>query len=95
LNIQSNYSQPINLQDIGWNSFFQKNFRTLKIPGSVPARVISEFKDAFQVYSEYGELSATVSGKLRYLAETEEQYPAVGDWVIIKPLIDEFNLIGW
>jgi ribosome biogenesis GTPase / thiamine phosphate phosphatase len=93
LNKESNYSQPIDLQDIGWNSFYQKNFRTLKIPGSVPARVISEFKDAFQVYSEYGELSAVISGKLRYLAETEEQYPAVGDWVIIKPLLDEGKAI--
>jgi ribosome biogenesis GTPase / thiamine phosphate phosphatase len=83
----------MNLKDIGWDSFFQKNFRALRIPGSAPARVISEFKDAFQVYSQYGELSATVSGKLRYLAETEEQFPAVGDWVIIKPLIDEGKAI--
>ncbi|MBN1376306.1 MAG: ribosome small subunit-dependent GTPase A [Dehalococcoidia bacterium] len=77
------------LQDLGWDSFFQKSFRTLKIPDTVPARVISEFKGAFQVYSQSGELTATVSGKMRYLAETEEQYPSVGDWVVIKPLPDE------
>ena len=93
MNIDSNYSQPISLQDIGWDSFFQKNFHTLKIPDSVPARVISEFKDAFQVYSQYGELTATVSGKMRYLAEAEKQYPAVGDWVVIKPLINEQKCI--
>ena len=89
MNIESGHSRPINLNDIGWDPFFQKNFQELKGPGSVPARIISEFKDAFQVYSEYGELTATVSGKMRYHAETEEQYPAVGDWVVIQPLIDE------
>ena len=93
MNIDANHSQPMNLKDIGWDSFFQKNFQTLKIPDSVPARVFSEFKDAFQVYSESGELTATVSGKMRYLAEAEKQYPAVGDWVVIKPLNNEQKAI--
>ncbi len=89
MNIDTNDSQPINLEDIGWDSFFQKHFQTLKIPDSVPARVISESKGSFQVYSQYGELTAKISGKMRYLAEEEKQYPAVGDWVVIKPLINE------
>jgi ribosome biogenesis GTPase / thiamine phosphate phosphatase len=93
LNIDPDYSQPISLRNIGWDPFFQKNFHTLKIPGSVPARVISEFKGAFQVYSQYGELIARVSGKMRYLAEAEKQYPVVGDWVVIKPLINERKCI--
>ncbi len=93
MNIDSNYSQPMSLHDIGWDSFFQKNFHTLKIPDSVPARVISEFKGAFQVYSQHGELTARVSGKMRHLAEAEKQYPAVGDWVVIKPLINEQKCI--
>jgi len=61
----------------------------LKIPGSVPARVISESKGSYQVYSQYGELTAKISGKMRYQAGAENQYPAVGDWVIVKPLVDE------
>lgn len=61
----------------------------LKIPGTVPARVVSESKGSYQVYSQYGELTAKVSGKMRYHAGAENQYPAVGDWVIIKPLVDE------
>ncbi len=89
MSINSNYARPISLQDIGWDSFFQKNFHALKIPDSVPARVISEFKGAFQVYSQYGELTAGVTGKMRHLAKAEKQYPAVGDWVVIKPLINE------
>src|SRR4030043_486414 len=77
------------LEDLGWDTFFQKNFQTLKISDSVPARVISESKGSFQVFSQYGELTAKISGKMRYRAGAEKQYPAVGDWVVIKPLINE------
>ena len=61
----------------------------LKIPGSAPARVVSESKGSYQVYSQYGELTAKISGKMRYQAGAENQYPAVGDWVVAKPLVDE------
>jgi len=61
----------------------------LKIPGSVPARVTSESKGCYQVYSQYGELTAKISGRMRYEAGAENRYPAVGDWVVVRPLIDE------
>ena len=77
------------LTQLGWDTFFQKHFEKLKMPGSVPARVISESKGYYQLFSQYGELTAKISGKMRYHARTEKQYPAVGDWVIIKPLVDE------
>lgn len=93
MNLDSNYSQPISLRDFGWDSFFQQNFNTLKIPDSEPARVISENKGAFQVYSQHGELTARVSGKMRHLAEAEKQYPTVGDWVVIRPQINEQKCI--
>jgi ribosome biogenesis GTPase len=50
------------LEELGWDSFFLKHFQTLKISDSVPARVISESKGSFQVYSQYGELTAKISG---------------------------------
>ena len=77
------------LTQLGWDTFFQKHFEKLKMLGSVPARVISESKGSYQLFSQYGELTAKISGKMRYHVGTENQYPAVGDWVIIKPLIDE------
>ncbi|MFC1937628.1 ribosome small subunit-dependent GTPase A [Chloroflexota bacterium] len=89
MNINTSNYQPRNLEDLGWNPFFQKHFQTLKISDSVPARVVSESKGSFQVYSQYGELIAKISGKMRYRAGVENQYPAVGDWVVIQPLIDE------
>jgi len=87
-NNTNNY-QPRCLEDLGWNLFFQKHFQTVGIPDSVPARVVTESKGSFQVYSQYGELTAKISGKMRYRAGEEKRYPAVGDWVVVKPLIDE------
>jgi ribosome biogenesis GTPase len=77
------------LNDFGWSPFFQENFQKLKILDSIPARVISESKDSFQVFCRYGEFTARISGKMRYQGEDENLYPAVGDWVAIKPLVNE------
>jgi len=89
MNINTNGYRPTSLEDLGWNSFFQKHYQTLKIPGSVPARVISESKGSFQIYCQHGELSSKISGKMRYRVGEENQYPAVGDWVVVKPLVNE------
>jgi ribosome biogenesis GTPase len=89
LNIEESDFQPENLEDLGWDSFFQKHFLSLNILDSGPARVISESRGCFQVYSQHGELTAKISGKMLHRAEQENQYPAVGDWVAVKPLVNE------
>jgi ribosome biogenesis GTPase / thiamine phosphate phosphatase len=81
--------QPRNLDDLGWSPFFQQHFQALKAPDSVPGRIISESRDSFQVYCQCGELTARISGKMRYPESENKLYPAVGDWVVIMPLINE------
>jgi len=76
------------LTELGWDPFFAEHFQLLKAPGSIPARVVSERRNSYRVYSQYGELSALISGKLRYRATTGDQYPAIGDWVVVKPQTD-------
>ncbi len=77
------------LTQLGWDSFFENNFQLMNIPGSVPARVISESKNSYRILCRYGELSAVMTGKMRRLCETENIRPAVGDWVVVIPLLDE------
>ena len=77
------------LNELGWNTFFQEHLQLIKVPGSVPGRVVSESKGSYQVNSQYGELTATITGKMRYQAKGKKTYPAVGDWVVIKPLVSE------
>jgi len=77
------------LKELGWDNFFQDQFQLVKVPGSVPGRVVSESKGSYQVNSQYGEVTAKITGKMRYQLEGEKTYPAVGDWVVIKPLVNE------
>jgi ribosome biogenesis GTPase len=81
------------LQELGWNSFFSECFESLQMPDAVPARVVSERRNSYQVYSQYGELSAEISGKMRYQATAGGQYPAVGDWVVIRPQLSESTAV--
>jgi ribosome biogenesis GTPase / thiamine phosphate phosphatase len=81
--------QPKNLEDFGWSLFFQEHFQNLGISNSVPARVASQSKNSFRVYSEYGILTAEIAGKMLYKDSEENNFPAVGDWVAIKPLVSE------
>jgi ribosome biogenesis GTPase len=84
-----NEELPVQLEELGWDEYFDKEFRKAGIPDTVPARVISQHKDLCTVQGEQGELLSTVSGRLRHLTETGHRYPAVGDWVVIKPQPDE------
>jgi len=48
------------------------------------ARVTAEHKGVYEVISIDGECRATVTGKRMLTASSRSDYPAVGDWVIIK-----------
>ncbi|PKM90065.1 MAG: ribosome small subunit-dependent GTPase A [Firmicutes bacterium HGW-Firmicutes-12] len=50
------------------------------------ARVSIQYKDAYRVIAEYGEIQAEVSGRLRYSVASPVDYPAVGDWVLIDQI---------
>jgi ribosome biogenesis GTPase len=53
------------------------------------ALVIAEHKEAYVVKTADNEYLAKITGKLRHLAASREDYPAVGDWVSITPLDKE------
>lgn len=54
-----------------------------------PARVLSQYRDLYRVICENGELSAEISGKFRFGAESASAFPAVGDFVMIDRLSGE------
>lgn len=89
MNISKNPDQPYALSDLGWNPFFEQHYRTMQTADSLPARVVSASRSSFQVLSRSGELSAEISGKMHYQATEADLYPAVGDWVVLTPLIAE------
>jgi ribosome biogenesis GTPase / thiamine phosphate phosphatase len=80
------------LEDLGWNDFFSGEFKSLKIPETVPGRVVLIEKDICQVLTVSGELSAQLSGKMRYTARGDS-FPAIGDWLAVRALPGESKAV--
>ncbi|HEY9728788.1 MAG TPA: ribosome small subunit-dependent GTPase A [Chroococcales cyanobacterium] len=74
----------MNLELFGWSSFFAKSFEHHCQEGYTVGRVALEHKNTYILFTKQGELSAEVTGKMRYRASGRQDFPAVGDWVVIS-----------
>lgn len=79
----------MNLNQIGWNEYFEESFKTYSQMGYSAGRISAEFKNVYKVYTEFGEIMAEVSGKYRFDHSATQGFPAVGDWVVLSPRVDE------
>ena len=61
---------------IGWNNYFAS-----QCPNGRFGRVALASRERFTIWTERGEIEATVSGKLRHDLTT---WPYVGDWVVLR-----------
>ncbi len=82
----------IDLETIGWNSFFKESFSQYKNQEFIPGRITQVQRKNCIAFTEIGEINAKVSGKFRFNASEKGSYPAVGDWVAIKK--DPKNDVG-
>ena len=73
----------IKLEDLGYSDFFDNKRRLNTNNDYIPARVIAEHKEIYIVRNEVSEFSAKITGKIIFDALSSEDYPAVGDWVLI------------
>jgi ribosome biogenesis GTPase len=74
----------LNLEDYGWDDFFAERFEPAKREGYEPGRVFLQQNKFYMLYTAAGETFAEPSGRLRYEAGGPEDFPAVGDWVVLK-----------
>ncbi|MEW5923417.1 MAG: ribosome small subunit-dependent GTPase A [Candidatus Zixiibacteriota bacterium] len=79
----------MNLTSLGWNGKFDGHFDTFRKSGLVPARVALEQKERYSLFSEYGELAAQISGRMRHISMSRADFPAVGDWVAVDVRAEE------
>ncbi len=70
------------LMALGWNEDLEKEFAGFKDSCEV-GRVAVEYKGLYKVYCEGRETLAAISGKMMYSAAERDDYPAVGDWVVL------------
>ncbi|USG68363.1 ribosome small subunit-dependent GTPase A [Brevibacillus ruminantium] len=74
---------------LGWDDFFASHANTFLEQGYEVGRIALEHKRIYRILTTHGELLGEVTGKLRYEAAGREDYPAVGDWVVISPRPEE------
>jgi ribosome biogenesis GTPase / thiamine phosphate phosphatase len=79
----------LDLHSMGWTPFFEQAFEPFQTEGFSAGRVALEHKNMYRIYTGEADLLAEVSGKLRHLASAREDYPAVGDWVVLSERPDE------
>ena len=69
------------LHEMGWNEFFETQWKILAQPDLVPARVVEELRGLYRVQTTEEEFLAEVVGKRR---REGVGFPAVGDWVAVR-----------
>ena len=74
----------MNLEKLGWNSYFEQTFKQYADGQLAPGRIVSEHKGMYRVQCAEGSFLSTISGKMRFQAKNREDFPAVGDWVAIR-----------
>jgi ribosome biogenesis GTPase len=72
------------LESLGWNPAWEDRFKPYGWNQFFPGRVSAEHKELYQYYVARGEGRASVSGRLRHEAIGRADFPAVGDWVVLR-----------
>jgi ribosome biogenesis GTPase len=81
------YPRSVDLHALGWDEFFDGPFAQVATAGQFPARVTLEHQNIYTVHDGTNDLLATVSGRIRHRASERHEFPAVGDWVVLNPLL--------
>ena len=72
------------IEQLGFNKWFFDEIDPTKLIDHQIARVITVNKDSYIIDNGKGEVSAEVTGKLLFSADSPLDYPATGDWVFAK-----------
>ena len=74
------------LNDLGYDSQLDTFIQSHNLADFEIGRIIRESKKKYMVKTELGNYNGQISGKLRHETKSRSDYPAVGDWVAIKPI---------
>ena len=72
------------LERLGYNQFFDESRLGIGAEIGQVARVTAEHKGIYEIMNDSGTHQASVTGRRMLIAASRDDYPAVGDWVIIN-----------
>ena len=78
----------MDLTDYGWTAALAGQFEARAEQGFVPGRVVKQSRDRSTIVTPAGELAGVVSGRFRRRALGPADFPAVGDWAVLRPVPD-------
>jgi len=74
------------LKDLGYDPQLDTFIQSHDLADFEIGRIIRESKKKYMVKTQVGTYHSQISGKLRHEVKSRSDYPAVGDWVAIKPM---------
>ncbi|BCS34316.2 putative ribosome biogenesis GTPase RsgA [Luteitalea sp. TBR-22] len=77
----------VTLEVLGWDARWAEAWAAHHHDGDgrVPARVVVESQHIYRVHTGREDLLARITGRIRHKFASREAFPAVGDWVALKP----------
>jgi len=78
------YRSPIDLVELGWSAEWQLALDAAPHEGLSVARVATQHRGGYELFTADGALNASLSGKLRHGSAAAADLPAVGDWVLVR-----------
>jgi len=72
------------IEQLGFNKWFLEGIDPTKLIDHQIARVITVNKDSYTINNGKGDVSAEITGKVMFSADSPLDYPATGDWVIAQ-----------
>lgn len=69
---------------LGWSDAIACSFEPYANQGYRVGRVAVAYRDQYHLYTEQGDCTAVLTGKFRHQAQASEDFPAVGDWVVVR-----------
>jgi len=72
------------IEQFGFNTWFLDRIDPTKLFDHQIARVTAVNKDSYSINNGKGDVSAELTGKLMFSADSPLDYPATGDWVIAQ-----------
>lgn len=74
----------MNLSELGWHSVWSQAYQPYRARDRAAARVVRQDRDGYRLVTADGEFTGTCSGGFRHAATSREDYPTVGDWVVVR-----------
>ncbi|HBL75158.1 MAG: ribosome small subunit-dependent GTPase A [Bacteroidetes bacterium GWF2_42_66] len=81
------------LEDLGYNNKLEKFRIEQDLDNFEIGRIIAEHKERYIIKTTKGDFEAEITGNMRFTAKSREDFPAVGDWVVLSTYDSDFAII--